>query len=133
MPYALRITHYALRSPWLYLCLLLSALLWSAAWQTKAVYTVKVGGYQDDAYVSNFFAREHVEAPPLDYRWSHGVSAVTLPGLGNVPVDITISMAGGRPPALGLPAPEVTIVVRDQQFKFQTQDAPAEYTFQAKR
>ncbi len=100
-----------LRTPALYLLLLLSLATWTAAYQYKAVYRVDVGGLLDDAYVSGFHAKE--TTPEFDYRWSTEYAAITFPEIGNEPVYVSVSHVGA---ANDLAAEVMTVTIRGQQF-----------------
>lgn len=93
-------------------------LLWVLAWQVKTPYALDVGGITDDAFVQHFNAKEPDPLkqlhPPFTYRWSQAASHLTWPGLGNVPLTLTLRLAG--PPFPDLPPPVVTATVRGQSF-----------------
>lgn len=115
----LRGVHAALKllaSPALYLLLFASILVWAAAYQYKTTYAVDVGGLLDDAYVSGFHDKE--TTPEFDYRWSTAHAAVSFPGVGNQPVNVSITHLG-LPPAGGS-SPAITVTVRGQLFSLQT-------------
>ncbi|HYP21468.1 MAG TPA: hypothetical protein VEY08_15455, partial [Chloroflexia bacterium] len=80
------------RTPALYLLLLLSLIAWTAAYQYKTVYKVDVGGLLDDAYVSGFHAKE--ATPEFEYRWSTERAVVIFPEIGNEPVNVSITHVG---------------------------------------
>jgi hypothetical protein len=99
------------RSPALYLLLLLSLAAWTAAYQYKVAYKVDVGGLLDDAYVGGFHDKE--ATPEFDYRWGTARAVVRFPEIGNEPVNVSITHVGA---AADL-APEVlTVTIREQQF-----------------
>ncbi len=107
-----------LRTPGLWALLIAAGVVWTLAWQTKSVYTVDAGGLEDNAYVAHFYAKEPDPKanpnPPFTYRWSQAASDIVWPGLGNVPVTVTLRLAGGRP--VGQPPPVVTATVHGQVF-----------------
>ncbi|HEX8599609.1 MAG TPA: hypothetical protein VF952_13975 [Chloroflexia bacterium] len=100
-----------LRTPALYLLLLLSAGAWTIAYQYKTAYRVDLGDLLDDAYVSGFHAKE--STPEFDYRWSTGHAAITFPEIGNEPVNVSISHVGA---ANNRAAEVMTVTIRGQQF-----------------
>lgn len=116
----------ALRAPGIYLLLALSVVLWALAYQHKTVYAVDVGGTTDDAYVSGFHAKEH--NAELNYRWTTGRAVVTLPGVGNQRVRLSLTMIGFRPAGQGDP-PTVTVETRAGTFQVQTTPQLHTYTF----
>jgi hypothetical protein len=116
----------ALRVPGIYLLLALSAALWALAYQHKTVYVVDVGGTTDDAYVSGFHAKEH--NADLNYRWTTGRAVVTMPGVGNQRVELSLSIIGFRPAGAGDP-PTVTVETRAGTFQVQTTPQLHTYTF----
>lgn len=111
-----RTTLSGLKLPGFYLLLLLSLLAWALAYQQKAIYTVDVGGLLDRPYISGFHAREATAG--FDYRWSMAHADVKFPGIGNQPVQLSITTAGSRP---NLPPPVITITVRGMTFPLQTE------------
>lgn len=113
-----------LRVPGFYLLLLASIPAWGLAYQQKSAYVVDLGGKGDDAYVSGFHAKER--NPQLDYRWSGPVSTVTFPGIGNQPVEVTLTTVGFR--TEGEP-PRISIEARGMRFEMATQNAPGSETF----
>jgi hypothetical protein len=112
-----------LRTPLVPLVFIASLLLWGACYQVKSTYTVDVGGLTDDAYLSDFHAKE--KADDQTYRWSRGGSVVDLPGVGNQPVKLSIRVTGFRPDG---PPPKISILARRQKFEIQTESAPKTYT-----
>lgn len=99
------------RTPALYLLLLLSLTAWTAAYQYKTVYKIDVGGLLDDAYVSGFHAKE--ATPEFEYRWSTERAVVNFPEIGNEPVNVSITHVGA---ANDLAAKVVTVTIRGDQF-----------------
>ncbi|MDQ3928252.1 MAG: hypothetical protein M3328_03790, partial [Chloroflexota bacterium] len=99
-----------LRTPALYLLLLLSLGTWAAAYQYKTAYRVDVGGLLDDAYVSGFHAKE--STPEFDYRWSTDRAVITFPEIGNEPVNVVISHVGA---GNELATKAMTVTIRGQQ------------------
>lgn len=115
-----------LRAPGFYLLLAVSIAGWAVAYQYKTTYTVDVGGLRDDAYVSGFYAKEPAPSalvsgggPGYTYRWSGARSELILPGIGNEPVQLTISTVAGRPSG---ETPPVTITARGQTFSLQARN-----------
>ncbi len=105
-----------LRTPAFYLLLLAAVGAWVAAYQQKRVYTVVVGGLEDDAYVAGFHDKE--KTPAFPYRWTEGLSTVVFPGIGNEPVELSLVTSGSRP---DLPPPVITVTARGLDFPIQTQ------------
>lgn len=108
---SLRAVYRLLRTPALYLLLLVSLGVWTAAYQYKAAYKVDVGGLLDDGYVSGFHDKE--ATPEFDYRWSTGLATITFPEIGNEPVNVSVTHVGA---ASDLALDVLTVTIRGQQF-----------------
>jgi hypothetical protein len=120
-----------LREPRFYFALTLGLVLWVIAYQYKLDYVVQVADLASHPYIFNFNDNETTTAePPLVYRWSKGHSQIFLPGIGNEPVLLSITTIGSRP--LG-PPPEVTMRVRGQTFKIQTEAGQRTHSNQVER
>jgi hypothetical protein len=124
----------AVRDPLLYAGLGVALVLWALAWQTKSVYTLDVGGLTDNAFVHGFNDKEPDRKvqpnPPFTYRWSQAVSEITWPGLGAVPLTVTLRMGGSRPSG---PAPAITVRVRGQAFPVALTNDLRDYPFAVPR
>jgi hypothetical protein len=120
----LRAVGRGLREPRFYIALVLGVLLWALAYQSKPTYVVQIADLAYHPYISNFNDIETAtDASHFKYRWSKADPEVFLPGIGNQPVQLSITTIGSRP---GGPPPEITLTVRGQTFKLQTQ--PQEHT-----
>jgi hypothetical protein len=107
--------------PRLYVVLLIGLAVWVVAYQVKRDYVVQIADLAYHPYISNFNDIEKTSTdPPLVYRWSKGNPRIFLPGIGNEPVQLSITTIGSRPSG---PPPEITLSVRGQTFKVQTEDA----------
>jgi hypothetical protein len=121
---SLRAVGRGLREPRFYIALVLGLLLWILAYQSKPTYTVQIADLAYHPYISNFNDIETAQTGShLKYRWSKANPEIFLPGIGNQPVQLSITTTGSRP---GGPPPEITLTVRGQTFKLQTQ--PEEHT-----
>ena len=114
----------ALREWRFYALLAASLILWGAAYQYKTEYNLNIGGLYDDAYVADFHGKER--NPELNYRWSMGYSTILFPGIGNQPVEVTLTLIGFRPD--GQP-PQIEVEARGRRFTIQTTAAPQTHTF----
>ncbi len=119
-----------LTSRWLWLTLLLAALLFGLSYQVKQEYLIDVGGPLDDAFVGGFNAKLPKDAelsrPPYTHRWSREYAEVVLPGIGNQQYRVTIRAAG---PQRGT----ATLRLNGPQFSWQTTPTFTEQTFTATR
>jgi 4-amino-4-deoxy-L-arabinose transferase-like glycosyltransferase len=95
--------------------LLGSLAVWTLAYQQKASYTVDVGGLYDDAFIADFHDKE--ANTELNYRWTQSSSLVTFPGVGNEPVNLSLTTIGNR---LGGSPPVLTVQARGKTFTVQT-------------
>ena len=75
----------------------------------QARYTVQIADLAYHPYISNFNDVETAPDSHLKYRWSKADPEVFLPGVGNQPVELSITTTGSRP---GGPPPEITLTVR---------------------
>src|SRR5438552_3330368 len=89
---SLRAVRGGLQAPGFYFILLLSLVVWAAAYQYKSSYVIDVGGPLDDAYVTGFNAKEPDptlgmpnSTPPYNYRWTGSSAKVVFTGIGNQP------------------------------------------------
>ncbi|MEO8286477.1 MAG: hypothetical protein ABI670_08575 [Chloroflexota bacterium] len=116
-----------LAEPRFYAALLLGLLIWVIAYQNKRDYSIKIADLAYHPYISGF---NDPETPPTEpavsYRWSKGSPQIFLPGIGNQPVELSITTRGARP---GGSPPELTLNVRGQTFKLQTQAGEHTDTF----
>ena len=111
-----------LREPRLYVALLLGLVLWVLAYQNKRDYVIEVADLAFHPYIANFNAIETPTAQP-PYRWSKANPRIYLPGIGNEPVQLSITTVGARPAG---PPPAITLRVRGQTYTLQTR--PEEHT-----
>lgn len=124
---SLRAIARGLREPRFYIALVLAMLVWVAAYQNKRDYNLEVADFASNPYLSGFNDIEKSASdPPFLYRWSNGSPDVRFPGIGNQPVQVTISTIGSRP--VGQP-PLITFTARGQQFQLQTQAGEYSDTF----
>ncbi|HST05781.1 MAG TPA: hypothetical protein VLQ48_13730 [Chloroflexia bacterium] len=124
---SLRALGRGLREPRFYMALLVALIAWTAAYQYKRDYTVEVADLRSTPYLSGFNDIEKSTTDPtLSYRWSKGSAEVDFPGIGNQPVQITISTIGARPN--GEP-PAIMFTARGEQFTLQTQAGEHSDTF----
>jgi hypothetical protein len=124
---SLRALGRGLREPRFYMALIVTLIVWVAAYQYKRDYTVEVADLRSTPYLSGFNDIEkNTTDPSLSYRWSKGSAEVDFPGIGNQPVQVTISTIGSRPD--GEP-PAVMFTARGEQFTLQTQAAEHSDTF----
>lgn len=115
---SLRALARGLREPRFYIALVLALVVWVAAYQNKRDYNLEVADLASNPYLSGFNDIEKSASdPPFLYRWSTGSPDVRFPGIGNQPVQVTISTIGSRP--VGQP-PLITFTARGQQFQLQT-------------
>ncbi len=119
-----------LTSRWLWLTLLLAALLFGLVYQVKQEYLIDVGGPLDDAFVGGFNAKLPKDAelsrPLYSHRWSREYAEVVLPGIGNQQYRVTIRAAGPQQGA-------ATLRLNGPQFSWQTTPTFTEQTFTATR
>lgn len=99
----------------LYLLLFLSTILlflsfWAGV-HAFPPYEINVGDESDEGYVPGFHGRERSQWS--SYRWSKARSAIIVPDAGNVPLDMKVTMDGGRPE--DLPAPDVRLFAHGEQ------------------
>lgn len=124
---SLRALARGLREPRFYIALVLSLVVWVAAYQNKRDYKLEVADLAYSPYLSGFNDIEKSALdPPFLYRWSTGSPDIRFPGIGNQPVQVTISTIGSRP--AGQP-PLITFTARGRQFQLQTQAQEHSDTF----
>lgn len=115
------------REPRIFLALLASLILWTAVYQHKRDYTVAVADWAYHPYIGGFNSIEtSTTNPPFRYRWSGPTPAVYFPGIGNQPVEVSITTRGGRP---GGDPPEVRWSARGQSFSLRTEVGERTDTF----
>lgn len=71
--------------------------LFLVAYQFFQPYRLVMGSIGDELFESGFYSREGEPQSPL--RWTNGAASVSLPGIGNQPLRLSILLSGIRPSA----------------------------------
>lgn len=102
-----------LREPALWVLLLAFFLGAAAAYQVRRPFVLDIGGPHDAPYVQGMYEPEKdrsTGAAPVDFRWTRGLSALRLPGVGKQELALVLRLQGYRPderaPRLSLRAGE---------------------------